>query len=163
MDTGGRKISRTVVGVKTQCFPRVCLQLICTRVQQRSSYLLELIPVLDTFLTESNFDPRQELDTALVSLFRGTWYLCLLSGFLSGDRIADWQRAALIRIAQHTPSLLRGVRDDFVETELEFNSILTSATHVIVRRLVALVALVVVISCSASDSLAPYRRPMQFE
>ncbi|ORY78396.1 hypothetical protein BCR35DRAFT_304996 [Leucosporidium creatinivorum] len=96
----------------------------------RTDSLLELIPVIDTFLTAAKFNPRGEVSPALVALFRGTWYLCLLSGFLSTPaRIAEWQRAALVRIASHTPGLLRGVSNDFVETELEFSTILRSQTH----------------------------------
>lgn len=100
---------------------------------QRTDSLLELIPIVDTFLSKANFDSRADLHPSLVSLFRSMWYICLLSGFLSTpSRIADWQRAALVRIASHTPGLLRGTGNDFVETELEFSTILKSPSQVLV-------------------------------
>lgn len=75
------------------------------------------------------------MDAELVTLFRSMWYLCILSGFLSGpSRIADWQRAALMRIAEHTPCLLQGAGDDFVETDLRFNPILGRTNYTVVRQ-----------------------------
>lgn len=102
-------------------------------ITQRAESLLELVPIIDRFLTESKFNHRQELSNTVIGLFRNVWYLCLLSGFLSTPaRIAEWQRAALIRIASRTPTLLRGVGHDFVETELEYNGILKSSNHALV-------------------------------
>ncbi|KAM0756315.1 hypothetical protein T439DRAFT_296348 [Meredithblackwellia eburnea MCA 4105] len=99
---------------------------------ERSQDLLSLIPVLDTFLTSSDADFRRVAKPSEVSLFRSMWYLCCMSGFLSSPaRIADWQRAALVRIASHTPCLVADARSDFVETEVEFDSILRQSNHVI--------------------------------
>ena len=75
--------------------------------QQRAQALLSLIPVLDAFFTSAKLDPRRPVDVIEVALFRSMWYLCCLSGFLSpASRIAEWQRAALVRIAVQTPCLL---------------------------------------------------------
>lgn len=101
---------------------------------QRSQTLLSLIPVLDAFFTSAKLDPKRKFDATEVGLFRNMWYLCGLAGFLSTPaRVADWQRAALVRIAVQSPCLLADARHDFVETELEFDSILRRASHVIVR------------------------------
>lgn len=100
----------------------------------RSDSLLELLPIIDTFLTSANFDPkRQDLQPAVMGLFRNLWYLCTLSGFMSTPaRIAEWQKAALVRIARRSPTLLRGVGTNFVETELDYNGILKSSSHALV-------------------------------
>ncbi|KDE03986.1 hypothetical protein MVLG_05555 [Microbotryum lychnidis-dioicae p1A1 Lamole] len=103
-----------------------------TTASERAAGLLNLVPILDAFLTGAKFDSRQDVDGSLVSLFRSAWYLIVLSGFVSTpSRIADWQRAALVRIAQRTPGLLRGIKDDFVATELDFNPILRNKEHVL--------------------------------
>ncbi|KAL8284182.1 hypothetical protein RQP46_004931 [Phenoliferia psychrophenolica] len=99
---------------------------------ERTQALLSLIPVLDAFFTSAKLDPRRKIDVVEVALFRNMWYLCSLSGFLSTpSRIADWQRAALVRIAVQTPCLVADARHDFIETEVEFSTILRRASHVL--------------------------------
>ncbi|KAK4703422.1 phosphatidylinositol 4-kinase A, partial [Phenoliferia sp. Uapishka_3] len=99
---------------------------------ERSQGLLSLVPVLDAFFTASKLDPRRKFEANQVALFRSFWYLCNLAGFLSTPtRIAEWQRAALIRIAVQSPCLVSDARHDFVETELEYSSILRRASHVL--------------------------------
>ncbi len=97
---------------------------------QRTNALLELIPVLDAFLSSAEVNVHSQASPALVSLFRSFWYLCVLSGFTtSPSRIATWQRDALVRIAKASPGLFDQITDDFVETELEFNVVLKQAGY----------------------------------
>lgn len=132
-------MSRTAVSLLPV---NIASTLLISLVLQRTDSLLEQIPIIDTFLTSAKFDPRGDVSQPLVAFFRGTWYLCLLSGFLSAPaRVAEWQRAALIRIAARTPCLLRGASNDFVETELEFNAILKSNSHALVSLRVPLIQL----------------------
>ncbi|KAK4048808.1 phosphatidylinositol-4- kinase [Microbotryomycetes sp. JL201] len=97
----------------------------------KTESLLELIPSIDMFLTQAEFDPRRrDLPSPLLALWRNFWILCRLAGFLSTPvRIYEWQRQALQRIAVRSPALLRGAGNDFVETELQYNAILKSEMH----------------------------------
>lgn len=61
------------------------------------------------------------------------WYLCVLSGFLSSPlKVTEWQRGILIRIAKETPGLLKGVGNDFIETELNYNPLLKGKDYILV-------------------------------
>lgn len=102
---------------------------------QRTSSLLALLPILDTFLVKADLDPRRDFVPNIIALFRSMWYLCVMSGFLSPSSklVSDWQRSVLARIAKQTPGLLDGAGDDFIETELEYNSVLRRSNYTIVR------------------------------
>ena len=90
--------------------------------------------VLDTFFGAAKMDPLRRTSSDIVGLFRSLWYLCVLYGFLSpsSDTIAPWQRVLFVRLAKYTPGLLTDAGDDFVQTELEFNSILRRKSHYLV-------------------------------
>lgn len=91
--------------------------------------LLALVAVLDSYLTQVSFDASSVISSALSALFRGFWYTCLLSGFLSSSqRLSAWQRGTLLSVAQRSPPLVVGVSQDLVELEAQVQAILKSAS-----------------------------------
>lgn len=102
------------------------------RTSRAAPRMLKLVPILDSFLSAAKPDVSA-YDSATVALFRSMWHLCVLSGFISSaTSVADWKRAAFVRIATFTPCLTQGTGDNFVETELEFNAILRRSNYSLV-------------------------------
>ncbi|BGO97504.1 Phosphatidylinositol 4-kinase STT4 [Rhodotorula toruloides] len=97
--------------------------------EERTQMLLALVAVLDSYLTQVSFDASSVISSALGALFRGFWYTCLLSGFLSSpQRLSAWQRGALLSVAKRSPPLVVSVSQDLVELEAQVQAILKSAS-----------------------------------
>ncbi|GEM09474.1 phosphatidylinositol 4-kinase [Rhodotorula toruloides] len=97
--------------------------------EERTQMLLAIVSVLDSYLTQVSFDASSVISSALGALFRGFWYTCLLSGFLSSpQRLSTWQRSALFSVAKRSPPLVVGVSQDLVELEAQVQAILKAAS-----------------------------------
>ncbi|KAL5511303.1 STT4 [Sanghuangporus vaninii] len=86
-----------------------------------------LLPI-DALLTQSDFNPSENASADAVSLFRNLWFLSVLFQFTNpeerGVPSAEWQIAALTRIAIKTPAIVPEEVPDFVTSSLEYNTII---------------------------------------
>ncbi|GAA5895284.1 hypothetical protein JCM5296_002030 [Sporobolomyces johnsonii] len=77
--------------------------------ERRSAALLGLLPVLSSYLRDSNFSSTRTVSSSLSALFRSFWYICLLSGFLSpSPSHSSGKRELLREIAKMAPPLVAG-------------------------------------------------------
>ncbi|CAG8438698.1 9725_t:CDS:10 [Diversispora eburnea] len=82
-----------------------------------------LLPVLKILLSHKDFK-LMNASEELVGLFRNLWFHCVLYGFVSEDSwMREW-RDSLIVIAQKTPPLVQESARNYLESDLEFNSVL---------------------------------------
>jgi phosphatidylinositol 4-kinase len=87
--------------------------------------VLALLPVIDALVSQDHFTPHIDPSSHTVAQFRNLWLLCTMFGFLSPQsKVTDWQRSALQSIAIKTPCLIRGTALNFVDHDLEYNSVL---------------------------------------
>jgi phosphatidylinositol 4-kinase len=87
--------------------------------------LVALLPVIDKSLDDPTFEPQVDPSDELVTLFRSFWFLVTLFGFHSSlSKTSELQRDSLRRIAIKTPGLIRGTAFNYLESDLEYNSIL---------------------------------------
>src|ERR1700733_14454230 len=93
-------------------------------VEQLASLLLPI----DALLAHQDFNPHLDASSALVSLFRNLWFLCLLFHFTSvGDKeetALDWLKPALARIAIKSPSVVLEESRDLNASDVEYNSVI---------------------------------------
>ena len=89
-----------------------------------TAHMLALLPILDAVVSTTDYDPHFEPDEDLVNLFRNAWFLIVLLGFVNQPTTTSWQRASLRRIAAKTPCLVRGAAADYMQNDLEYNSVL---------------------------------------
>ncbi|EFI28353.1 atypical/PIKK/PI4K protein kinase [Coprinopsis cinerea okayama7 len=93
-------------------------------VEQLASLLL---PV-DALLTHADFNPHEDASKEIVTLFRNTWFLCVLFDFTHMDNqestALDWLRPALARIALKTPSMVVEESLDAIASDVEYNSVI---------------------------------------
>ncbi|KAI8063818.1 hypothetical protein BC940DRAFT_327279 [Gongronella butleri] len=84
-----------------------------------------LLGVLQALLMHDDFNPQDNPPSEmLVSLFRNVWFLCVMFGFVSDAMwLREWQEALLV-LAQKTPVLLVETATDYLESDLEYNSVL---------------------------------------
>nr|CAG8453226.1 5703_t:CDS:10 [Entrophospora candida] len=84
-----------------------------------------LLPVLKTLLSHDDFKVHLNVSKELVELFRNLWFHCVLYGFVSeADAwIREW-RDSLVLIAQKTPPLVQEGATNYLESDLEYNSVL---------------------------------------
>ncbi|CAG8611324.1 9214_t:CDS:10 [Cetraspora pellucida] len=83
-----------------------------------------LLPVLRTLLSHNDFKLHVNAPKELVSLFRDMWFHCVLYGFVSEESwMREW-RDCLIMIAQKTPPLVQESATNYLEKDLEYNSVL---------------------------------------
>lgn len=86
-----------------------------------------LLPI-DALLTQSDFDPARNASLETVSLFRNLWFMSVLFRFTNPEEriepAAEWQVAALTRIAAKTPPIVLEEVPDFVTSNLEYNTII---------------------------------------
>ncbi|CAG8523919.1 21705_t:CDS:10, partial [Racocetra persica] len=83
-----------------------------------------LLPVLKTLLSHNDFKVHVNASKELVSLFRDMWFHCVLYGFVSEESwMREW-RDCLIMIAQKTPPLVQESATNYLEKDLEYNSVL---------------------------------------
>jgi hypothetical protein len=90
--------------------------------------LASLLLPIDALLSHDDFNPRKNSSPEIVSLFRNTWFLCVLFGFTSagtGEATAmDWLKPALSRIATQTPSMVVEELHDTAASDVEYNSVI---------------------------------------
>lgn len=93
-------------------------------VEQLASLLLPI----DALLSHDDFNPHKDSSPEIVSLFRNTWFLCVLFGFTRADTseatAMNWLRPALSRIATKTPSMVVEESHDAVASDVEYNSVI---------------------------------------
>ncbi|KAF9526949.1 hypothetical protein CPB83DRAFT_856867 [Crepidotus variabilis] len=90
--------------------------------------LASLLLPIDALLGHVDFNPHKEPSSDIASLFRNTWFLCILFGFttreFSDATAMDWLRSALARIAGKTPSIVVEESRDAVASDVEYNSVI---------------------------------------
>lgn len=93
-------------------------------VEQLASLLLPI----DALLGQQNFNPREDSSQEVMTLFRNTWFLCILFGFTTENKAEatamDWLQPALARIAIKTPSMVVEESHDAVASDVEYNSVI---------------------------------------
>ncbi|CAG8706495.1 6792_t:CDS:2, partial [Scutellospora calospora] len=83
-----------------------------------------LLPVLKTLLSHNDFTVHMNASKEFVSLFRDMWFHCVLYGFVSEESwMREW-RDCLTMIAQKTPPLVQESATNYLEKDLEYNSVL---------------------------------------
>jgi hypothetical protein len=97
--------------------------------------LVALLPVIDALLADPTFEPQIDPSDELVTLFRNFWFLIIILGFDSKlSKASELQRDSLRRVAIKTPGLIRGTAFNYLESDLEYNSILRKGVSQRVRR-----------------------------
>lgn len=90
--------------------------------------LASLLLPIDALLAHADFNPRDNPSPEVVTLFRNTWFLCILFGFTTTDNnevtAMDWLKPALARIALNTPSMVLEEAHDAVASDVEYNSVI---------------------------------------
>ncbi|KAK8853241.1 hypothetical protein IAR55_003943 [Kwoniella newhampshirensis] len=98
-----------------------------TRVTDMKSWLAALLIPISALLSHPSYHPDQAASPELVAHFRNLWFLCVVFG-LSGQSgrksLSDHERNALGVIAEKTPALVLESSNDYVASDLEYNSIL---------------------------------------
>ncbi|KAI8148722.1 hypothetical protein BJV82DRAFT_642239 [Fennellomyces sp. T-0311] len=89
-----------------------------------ASKLGMLLPVLRTLLEHEDFNPHLDPSEEAVSLFRNAWFHCVLFGFVTESVwIREWHDSLLV-IAKKTPVLVTESATNYIESDLEYNSVL---------------------------------------
>ncbi|KAI9253575.1 hypothetical protein BY458DRAFT_535835 [Sporodiniella umbellata] len=86
-----------------------------------------LLKVLSQLLTHHDFQPHKSPTAETVSLFRNLWFHCVLFGFVTESVwIREWHKCMLC-IAQYTPVLVLESNTNYLESDLEHNSVLCNS------------------------------------
>ncbi|KAH9071165.1 hypothetical protein EDB83DRAFT_2366879 [Lactarius deliciosus] len=100
-----------------------------TKADDLSEQLVSLLLPIDALLSHADFNPRFGSSTELVALFRNMWFLCTLFRFTTADEAdekggsaTEWRRPALSRIAAKTPAIVLEEANDFLVSDVEYNS-----------------------------------------
>lgn len=100
-----------------------------TKADDLSEQLISLLLPIDALLSHEDFNPRFDPSTELVTLFRNMWFLCTLFRFTTvdeadekGGSATEWRRPALSRIATKTPAIVLEDANDFLVSDVEYNS-----------------------------------------
>ncbi|KAI8142097.1 hypothetical protein BJV82DRAFT_617170 [Fennellomyces sp. T-0311] len=83
-----------------------------------------LLPVLQALLEHEDFKPHLSPSEELVTLFRNTWLQCVFFGF-TVNSMWEWRDAMQV-IASKSPALMIETDTDHLETDLEYNSVLSA-------------------------------------
>ncbi|KDR73543.1 hypothetical protein GALMADRAFT_227988 [Galerina marginata CBS 339.88] len=90
--------------------------------------LASLLLPIDALVAHRDFNPRDDPSPEILTLFRNTWFLCILFGFTTEDKTEatamDWLKPALARIAVKTPSMVVEESHDAVASDVEYNSVI---------------------------------------
>lgn len=88
------------------------------------SKLGTLRPALQALLGHSDFDPHLQCSAETVSHFRNMWFLCVVFGFVTETMwLREWHDSLQV-IAKKTPVLVIESATNYLESDLEFNSVL---------------------------------------
>ncbi|KAF7723837.1 phosphatidylinositol-4- kinase [Apophysomyces ossiformis] len=83
-----------------------------------------LLPVLKELLQHKDFNPHLDPSEEIVTLFRNAWFHCVLFGFVTESMwIREWHDSMLV-IAKKTPVLVIESATTYLESDLEYNSVL---------------------------------------
>lgn len=91
-------------------------------VAELTSQLAGLILPIEAVLAHADYHPDQAPTSELIALFRNMWFLTVVLGIPTS--LDEWHHAALARVALKTPALILESAQDYVESDLEYNSIL---------------------------------------
>ncbi len=107
------------------------------------SQLAALLYPIEAIVSSPDITLADVRSQDFVNLFRNMWLLCAMFSFTRTDSqyVDDSGRLALKRIARNTPPLLLESQRDYVESGLEYNSILRRDYAAAVRYLGCLFAL----------------------
>ena len=97
------------------------------RVSDMKAWLGALFIPISTLLSHESFHPAKEASVELVNLFRNFWFICVafgLSGSTGQKTLSEHEWNALGQIALKSPALVVEDAVDFVDSDLEYNSIL---------------------------------------
>nr|XP_018260847.1 phosphatidylinositol 4-kinase [Kwoniella dejecticola CBS 10117]OBR83005.1 phosphatidylinositol 4-kinase [Kwoniella dejecticola CBS 10117] len=106
-----------------------------SRVGDMKAWLAALLIPIATLLSHPSYHPDRGASPEIVAHFRNLWFLCVVFG-LSGPaglkRLSDHETNALRTIAEKTPALVLENSNDFVASDLAYNSILRKdfAAHI---------------------------------
>lgn len=93
-----------------------------------ASKLGMLLPVISALLEHEDFNPHHLPTEETVSLFRNVWFHCILFGFVTESMwIREWHPAMLL-IAKKTPVLVIESANNYLESDLEHNSVLRASS-----------------------------------
>ncbi|OWZ76646.1 phosphatidylinositol 4-kinase [Cryptococcus neoformans Bt85] len=98
-----------------------------TRVAEMKSWLSALLIPISTLLSHPHYHPDEAASPELVTHFRNLWFTLVvfgLSGNVGKNNLNEHEWEALGVIAEKTPVLVLESSNDFVESELEYNSTL---------------------------------------
>ncbi|CEP08014.1 hypothetical protein [Parasitella parasitica] len=88
-----------------------------------------LLPVISALLEHDGFNPHLKPSEDTVSLFRNMWFHCVLFGFVTESMwIREWH-PAMLQIAKKTPVLVIESTTNYLESDLEHNSILRASNN----------------------------------
>lgn len=92
------------------------------------SKLGTLRPALQSLLSHNDFEPHVQTSAELVSLFRNMWFLCVVFGFVTESMwTREWYDSLQV-IAKKTPVLVIESATNYLESDLEYNSVLRGST-----------------------------------
>lgn len=97
------------------------------RVRDMKAWLAALLIPISTLLAHPVYRPDHSPSPELVAHFRNLWFLCVsfgLSGEAGRKRLSEHEANALMIIAEKTPAIVLESANDYVASDLEYNSIL---------------------------------------
>ena len=97
------------------------------RVGDMKAWLAALLIPISALLSHSDYHPDKSASSELTAHFRNLWFLCVvfgLSGQTGRKRMSEHETNALGIIAEKTPALVLESANDYVASDLEYNSIL---------------------------------------
>jgi len=97
------------------------------RVRDMTAGLAALLIPISELLSHDDYNPQENASPECVALFRNLWLLCVvfgLSGKSGRQQLSEHEASALAIIAKKTPPLVPENANDFVGSELEYNTVL---------------------------------------
>ncbi|RCH96416.1 phosphatidylinositol-4- kinase [Rhizopus azygosporus] len=92
------------------------------------SKLGSLLPVISALLEHADFNPHLSPTGETVALFRNLWFHCILFGFVTESIwIREWHNH-MLKIARKTPVLVLESNTNYLESDLEHNSVLRNSS-----------------------------------
>ncbi|KAG7092795.1 hypothetical protein E1B28_009114 [Marasmius oreades] len=97
------------------------------KIDNMTEQLAGLLLPIDALLSHKDFNPQIDTQPTLVSLFRCTWFLCVLFHFTVDEKevnAMEWLRPALARIAVKTPATVWEESHESVTSDVEYNTVI---------------------------------------
>lgn len=97
------------------------------RVADMKAWLSALLIPISALLSHELYNPHHAAAPELVGHFRNLWFLCVvfgISGQAGKKKLSEHQSIALNIIAGKTPALVTEGANDYVASDLEYNSVL---------------------------------------